>query len=473
MSDPFDPYQAWLKIRPEEDRNHYRLLGIRLFEESPEVIATAADKRMACVEKSLGGEHGELARQILDQLAAAKACLLAPEEKAVYDEGIRRELAPSGGKAHPSLAAMLLPVGLGVILVFGLVLWGSRWSGLSRGAGPAAIEAKTAAATQPALPGATLPAASGPVSPSPERRREPSQSPPAALVSTTQPAVRAPPVSPPSQAALPLQAASVAPQSGGGSLVNSIGMRLAWVPAGEFAMGSPGSDLAAEPHEQPRHPVRITKPFYLGLYEVTQAEYAEVMGTNPSWFDPSSGARGTASGQSGRRPVERVSWEDAQAFCRRLSERPEERAACRVYRLPTEAEWEYACRAGGTGRFGFGGDEAAILDHAWVEGNSAAATHPVGQKRPNAWGLYDMHGNVWEWCGDWYEPGYYGQSPVENPGGPVSGSARVVRGGSFVNAAATCRSAARNFLEPSFQESNGIGFRVVCEAAGGRAGGFR
>jgi formylglycine-generating enzyme required for sulfatase activity len=170
--------------------------------------------------------------------------------------------------------------------------------------------------------------------------------------------------------------------------------------------------------------------------------------------------------------VERVSWEDAQAFCRSLSERPEERAACRVYRLPTEAEWEYACRAGGAGRFGFGDDEATTLDHAWVEGNSAATTHPVGQKRPNAWGLYDMHGNVWEWCGDWYEPGYYRQSPADNPRGPAAGSARVVRGGSFVNTAGTCRSGTRNFLEPTFQESNGIGFRVVCEVAGTSAGGF-
>jgi len=472
MSDPFDPYRAWLGICPEEDRNHYRLLGLRLFEESPEVIAAAAGERMADVEKLLGGERAELARQTLDRLAVAKACLLAPEEKAVYDDGIRRELAPSGGKPQASLAAMLLPVGLGVILVFGLVLWGSQWSRISGDAGPVASEAKTAMATVPAAPGATLPAATGPALLSPERRREPSQPPLSALASRTQPAVPVPAVAPASQAPPPVQSASGAPQGGGKLLVNSIGMRLAWIPVGEFGMGSPRSDPAAEPHEQPQHRVRIAKPFFLGACEVTQAEYGEVMGTNPSWFGSGGGAGAVAGGDSGRRPVERVSWEDARAFCRSLSERPEEKAACRVYRLPTEAEWEYACRAGGAGRFGFGDDEAATLDHAWVEGNSAATTHPVGQKRPNAWGLYDMHGNVWEWCGDWYEPGYYRQSPADSPGGPAAGSARVVRGGSFVNAAGACRSATRNFLEPTFRESNGIGFRVVCEVAGSSAGGF-
>ena len=428
MSDPSDPYRAWLVLRPEEDRNHYRLLGIALFEERPEVIVAAAQKRMAHVEKFLGGERADHARQVLDQLAAAKACLLAPQQKAAYDEGIRRELGPSGDRPPASLAAMLLPIGLGVILVFGLVWWGSRWSG----------------------------------------RREPAQAPVSASVPMAQPPAQVPAIAPAGPAPAPAPSAPATLQIGAGLLVNSIGMRLARIPDGEFEMGSPASDAAAEAHERPQHRVRIAKPFYLGVCEVTQAEYAQVTGTHPSWFGPAGGA-GAAVGDSSLRPVERVSWEDAREFCRRLSERPEERAASRVYRLPTEAEWEYACRAGGSGRFGFGDDEAAIDDHAWVEGNAAAATHPVGQKRPNAWGLYDMHGNVWEWCADWYEPGYYGQSPADNPGGPASGTARVVRGGSFVNPAAACRSAARNFLEPTFQESNGIGFRVVCEADGGRS----
>jgi eukaryotic-like serine/threonine-protein kinase len=144
------------------------------------------------------------------------------------------------------------------------------------------------------------------------------------------------------------------------------------------------------------------------VYEVTQGEYERVMGTNPSHFkgDP-------------RLPVETVSWQDAMTFCERLSALPAERSAGRVYRLPTEAEWEYACRAGSTTIYSFGDSEGSLGDYAWYDSNSGSKTHPVGQKRPNAWGLYDMHGNVWEWCSDWYDGSYYASSPVDDPTGPV------------------------------------------------------
>ena len=169
-------------------------------------------------------------------------------------------------------------------------------------------------------------------------------------------------------------------------ITNSIGMKLVLIPAGEFLMGSPESDSDAPDEEKPQHKVRISKPFYLGVTEVTQEQYERVMGENPSRFkgDP-------------QRPVEKVSWEDAVAFCRKLSEKEG-----RTYRLPTEAEWEYACRAGSQTKWSFGDDDSALKEYAWYLDNADSTTHPVAQKKPNAWGLYDMHGNVWEWCQDWY-----------------------------------------------------------------------
>jgi formylglycine-generating enzyme required for sulfatase activity len=229
---------------------------------------------------------------------------------------------------------------------------------------------------------------------------------------------------------------------------NSIDMQLTLIPAGEFLMGSPDSDGAESAMEIPQHPVRITKPFYLGVHEVTQAEYQRVMGTKPSQFkDP----RGAA-------PVESVSWEDAHGFCAKLSGLPEEQQAGRQYRLPTEAEWEYACRAGSRFRYGFGEAEADL--DAWYTRNSGRRTHPVGKTKPNAWGLYDMHGNVWEWCADWYADGYFATSPTDDPAGPASGSYRVTRGGGWRNDASLCRASSRFRYEPGFRNEN-LGFRLA------------
>ena len=162
----------------------------------------------------------------------------------------------------------------------------------------------------------------------------------------------------------------------------SIGMEFKLIPAGTFIMGE-GDDA---------HEVTLTQPFKIGVHEVTQAQYEQVMGVNPSHF------------KGANNPVETVSWEDAVEFCRRLSELPAEKAAGHVYRLPTEAEWEYACRAGTTTKYSFGDDESDLGDHAWfLENfleNSGTNTHPVGRKGPNAWSLYGMHGNVLEWCQD-------------------------------------------------------------------------
>ncbi|NQT16435.1 MAG: SUMF1/EgtB/PvdO family nonheme iron enzyme [Planctomycetes bacterium] len=198
------------------------------------------------------------------------------------------------------------------------------------------------------------------------------------------------------------------------TITNSIGMKLALIPAGEFLMGLGAGGLGGG-DDDPQHLVQITKPFCLGVYEVTQKQYWQVMSEIPSGFKGDY-----------QRPVERVSWEDAVEFCRRLSEKEGE-----TYRLPTEAEWEYACRAGSTTTWYFGDSESRLGDYAWYSANSSDTTHPVGQKKPNAWGLYDMHGNVWEWCSDWHDKDHYSASPAIDPKGPDSGDGRVLRGGSW------------------------------------------
>jgi formylglycine-generating enzyme required for sulfatase activity len=162
-------------------------------------------------------------------------------------------------------------------------------------------------------------------------------------------------------------------------------------------------------------------------------------------------------------PVEQVSWEDAVEFCKKLSDLPEEKAAGRVYRLPTEAEWEYACRAGSKTAYSFGESSESLGDYTYFQGNSNGQTHPVGEKKANAWGLHDMHGNVWEWCSDWY--GEYPKGAVSDPVGPREGSCRVLRGGSWYGGAALCRSAYRYWLIPSYRLDD-FGFRVALSPSG-------
>ena len=217
---------------------------------------------------------------------------------------------------------------------------------------------------------------------------------------------------------------------------DAIGMQFKLIPAGKFIMGE-GKEA---------HKVTLTKPFKMGVHEVTQAQYKQVMGLNPSKFIGADN------------PVDTVSWEDAVEFCRKLSELPAEKAAGNVYRLPTEAEWEYACRAGTTTKYSFGDDESDFGEFGWCVENSGKTPHPVGGKQPNAWGLYDMHGNVYEWCQDWY--GDYPSGSVTDPSGATSSSLRVVRGGSWIGSADGCRSASRGWNLPSNRNGN-LGFRVV------------
>lgn len=241
------------------------------------------------------------------------------------------------------------------------------------------------------------------------------------------------------------------------TMTNSIGMKLALIPKGTFMMGSPTSEEHRWDNEE-QHQVTISKDFYLGITEVTQGQYEKVMGTNPSSFQGDE-----IKGSSANHPVEQVSWEDAVEFCKKLSELPEEKKAGRVYRLPTEAEWEYACRAGSNTAYSFGKSARSLGDYASFKGNSNQQTHPVGEKKANAWGLYDMHGNVWEWCSDWY--GEYPTGTVTDPIGPQEGPDRVFRGGGWLLVATDCRSANRYRDVPSFRSSIN-GFRVALSSSG-------
>ncbi len=255
-------------------------------------------------------------------------------------------------------------------------------------------------------------------------------------------------------------------------ITNSIGMKLVLIPPGEFTMGSPRELIKEElttpgiedwykdrlPGEGPQHLVRISRPFYFSEYLVTQEEYQRVMGTNPSEFSATGNGKGKVAGEDTRRcPVENVSWNDALEFCRKLSNLPDEQSAGRTYQLPSEAQWEYACRAGTTGRFSFspGGsvvpgesENNRLCDYGWFDGNSDGRTHTVGEKMPNAWGLFDVHGNVWEWCQDWYGKDYYAESPMDDPTGPLVGTYRVCRGGGCRVPAWRCGSASRGNREP-------------------------
>jgi len=248
----------------------------------------------------------------------------------------------------------------------------------------------------------------------------------------------------------------------GDLLTNSLGMKLAYVPAGEFSMGSPPDEAERGDDEAP-HRVRITRGFYIGLYEVTQSEYQRVMRDNPSLF--SASAAGT---DPGRFPVEQVRWTDAVRFCEVLSSVADEKGAGRKYRLPTEAQWEYACRAGTTTPFHFGAacnGEKANCDGTFPYGGAPYGEYlerptTVGSYPPNRFGLYDMHGNVWEWCQDGYRQDYQSLDADD----PLSsdGSERVLRGGGWYNRPSHCRSARRNASGPATRERFN-GFRVVCE----------
>ncbi len=255
---------------------------------------------------------------------------------------------------------------------------------------------------------------------------------------------------------------SVAEKTGG--FARSIGLDFVRIAPGRFLMGSPTGE--GEEKEHPQHLVEISRAFALGTREVTRAQYRSVMGNDPSLTEGPDDL-----------PITYVSWLDAVMFCNRLSEmehRPTyyrivgvgdatavtvKRIDGRGYRLPTEAEWEYACRAGSTTRFPFGDDESRLDEYAWFNENSERTIHRVGLMKPNVWGFYDMHGNVWEWCQDGHHDRYYESSPFGDPQGPLDCDLRAIRGGS-IHDAFFCRSAARQGQPPKSRWDY-LGFRVA------------
>ncbi|HEV3298860.1 MAG TPA: formylglycine-generating enzyme family protein [Planctomycetaceae bacterium] len=242
---------------------------------------------------------------------------------------------------------------------------------------------------------------------------------------------------------------------------NSLKMKMVWCSPGKFTMGSPVGEKDRSDDENPVQ-VTLTKGFWLGQHEVTQAEWQRVMQTTP-W----SGKENVKEGDN--HPATYVSWDDAKKFCDRLTE--SEHRGGRLptdwaYSLPTEAQWEYACRGGAKSRFSFGDNDSELGNYAWSKENAWDAgekyAHAVGQKKANPWGLYDMHGNVWEWCRDWYADKLSGGA---DPQGPSEGSDRVNRGGGWSYAAWNCRSANRSGNTPVLRSSD-LGFRVALESVG-------
>jgi formylglycine-generating enzyme required for sulfatase activity len=268
-----------------------------------------------------------------------------------------------------------------------------------------------------------------------------------------------PPDPAPSQGGAQDANASAPPQNLGSSK-NSIGMRLIEVPAGTFLMGAPADAEWATKAEKAQHEVTLTRPFAVSTSEVTQAQWTQVMGSDPNDLERSNSfgeGPEIAERLAGAEHPATVSWEDAQEFIRRLNQREGDDA----YRLPSEAEWEYAARAGTTSKYSFGDDDADLDAHAWFGGDFATGSHhPVAQKQPNAWGLHDVHGNVWEWTQDRFSPNGYPAQPQTDPTGPASGTQRTVRGGSWHATADGWTSTFRKGYDPEYRGIS-IGFRVA------------
>ena len=251
----------------------------------------------------------------------------------------------------------------------------------------------------------------------------------------------------------------------GDEITNKIGMKLVAIAPGKFLMGSTPEEIArvqgegrnnGYDNEAPRHEIEVSKKFYIGVYPVTQGQYCGVVGTNPSWFSATGGGKDEVAGlDTDGFPVETVSWQDAKDFCDKLS-----KTEGKIYRLPTEAEWELACRAGSRSQFHNGDGAEALQKTGWYRDNSGGRTHRVGQLAPSAWGLFDMHGNVCQWCEDWFEADYYAHSPAKDPQGARIGECRSLRGGSYLSVPASCRCAARAYGRHDNRD-NDCGFRVV------------
>jgi formylglycine-generating enzyme required for sulfatase activity len=586
MADSFDPYHVWLSIPPgQRPPTHYQLLAISVDERDRAVISAAVTRQSAYVRNFQVGKHSADAARILNEIQAAKLCLLDPAKRAEYDAQLGPREAPaataaaaqsappagllvdlddlSGGAAPASPQPMRqlprlgqpkksiswhLPAVVGlaaVVLVIGLIAFLSRRNSGDAMDGPAAVAISekvgdpqtqqetgnaAAAATSPQdgdLPEASIDGDGVGDKMSGQNAAVPKV---ASLVTSTAeppaPVESPPPASPQASAEPPLAIAPFDAQQARAhqeawakylktavEQQNSLGMRLALIPPGEFTMGSTpeqieAAKLAAKAEkktylewtlerieaEAPAHRVKITRPLLMGATEVTIGQYRRFIEASGYVTETERFGGGSSTKKEERDPAKKsltwrapsyfsnessaatqITWNDCIAFCNWLSDAEklsrcyvgDEQAGWRLstagngYRLPTEAEWEYACRAGTTMQYGFGDDASTFAQYGWSD-KTGAIPFPVsvGSKAPNSFGLYDMHGNVEEWCYDWFSPTYYAESPGEDPAGPAEGSTRVKRGGAWDGPLVNARAAFRHSYAPYYRFGD-LGFRVV------------
>lgn len=427
-SDTFNPYHMWLGIPQQKcPPTFYELLGISLNEDDRFVIESAAERQRSHVEQYLGTKWNQFANQLISQIDEAEITLLSPELRREYDRKVnlfkkRRKNRQIDPTAAPGA---LMPGGTRSV---------GEGSGLAREyagiVSVLAIAFIAMAASSFFLPWKKL-------LPDPEQKQQAEEQP--AVAENSRPEE---PGTAENNSTETTPAAMQSEESG--EPLPGVGIQFKRLPGGTFTMGAANERGSSSPP----HSVTITKPFEIGIYEVTQKQYEAVMGTNPSVY----------AGENN--PVDSLNWNQATEFCRKLSAMPAEKAAGHVYRLPTEAEWEYACRAGTSSKFCCGDDESELEDYAWFKNNALTTTHPVGQKKPNLWGLYDMHGNVYEWCQDFYTR--YQEGAVTDPQGGETGPGRVVRGGGMSNIADYCRSSERAYVSAETNRHS-YGLRVVRE----------
>lgn len=491
MDKAFDPYHKWLGIPPaEQPPNHYRLLGIPLFENDRDVIESAIDQRVLHLRTFQLGKQSAWAEKLLGEVVAAQICLLNGTKKSEYDEQLRgkqqkvaetSDLVVSVDDAMPEAdvhdmpkkrrAKQLIAAGVvaAVVCVVLLVLGISTGNSPThdkvvpleqprkRMASPVDVETSPAkpVTTQTDKKSKTSVLKSDSSAQKTDGKSVPGDEEKPSVVLGDKDKTKSAPIFD----RWPFEAVEAKIRQMKTSkaiyqpvdFTNSVGIKFKLIPAGEFIMGSPETEVMRNNGgEESLHKVRITKPYYISICEITQEQYEAVLGNNPSRFKEST------------RPVENVSWNDAVEFCKKLSEKDN-----RTYRLPTETEWEYACRAGTTTPFAFGRTlsskatanfRGVDIYNTHTRGPYHNATSLAGAYPPNAWGLHDMHGNVKEWCMDWQ--GDYPADIIDDPTGPSTGVNRVIRGGSWFDKASGCRSACRSGRLPELR-SNAVGFRVV------------
>lgn len=437
--DNFNPYHKWLGIPQQKcPPTFYELLGISLDEEDRSVIESAAERQRSHVEQYLGTEWNKYANQIISQIEEAEVTLLSPDLRREYDRKVnlfkkrrkKRQVDPItvsgssmlGGTRVVGEGSGLAREYAGIVSVLAVAFFGMAAASFWLPWGKLLPDSK---ANIQAEAEAVVVDESRPENVNTDR-----ESPENIAEETTDMVMNAEEPEEP---------------------LFGVGIQFKRLLGGTFMMGEKGN----RGRNTPLHAVTISKPFEIGIHEVTQKQYEAVMGTNPSQH------------KGPDNPVDSIGWNDAVEFCQKLSAMLAEKAAGNIYRLPTEAEWEYACRAGTSTKFCFGDDESQLVDDAWFKKTARSTSHPVGQKEPNLWGIYDMHGSVYEWCQDYYAP--YQAGPVTDPRGGETGSHRVLRGGGFTNISSYCRSAERSYVTVETIRHS-YGFRVVRERGNKGAG---